>query len=246
MFAKKLSCLWQTRAKMSKIIDRLFYQTHSLEYRKVFISLLEQDPNAKFLDLGCGNGEITVKLAEALGTKSVHGIDKSVAQVEEANARGVNAIVADLNRPLPLQDESFDVICSSDIIEHVYNTDLFLREAHRILSRSGYIVISTSNLAASHCIYYLIRGWQPPAVEVSDEIKAGAPGQLGKSVGLNVAGHYRIFTLKALKEMMEYHKFKVEEDVGIGYYPFPIRMAKVLSAIDKKHAAYICVKARKL
>jgi len=231
---------------MSKIIDWLSYQTHSLEYRKVFLSLLEKDTNAKLLDLGCGNGEITVRLEEAIGTKSAHGIDIRVAQVEEANAKGVNAIVADLNKPLPFQSESFDVICSSDIIEHVYNTDLFLREAHRILSRSGYIVVSTSNLAASHCIYYLIRGWQPPAVEVSDEIKIVAPGQLGKSVGLNVAGHYRIFTLRALKEMMEYHEFKVEKDVGVGYYPFPIKMARVLSAIDKKHAAYICVKARKL
>lgn len=226
--------------------EHLFYQTHSVEYRKAFLKLLERNPDAKVLDVGCNNGNFTAQLADTIGTKNAYGIDRDIGMISKAKANGINGVVADLNKPLPFKSENFNVICACDIIEHVYNTDLLLREAYRVLSRGGYMIISTSNLAASHCIFFLLLGKQPPAVEVSDEIKAGVPDQWGGLASLKTAGHYRIFTLQALKEMMEYHKFKVEEDVGVGYYPFPIKMAKVLSAIDKKHAAYICIKARKL
>ncbi len=227
---------------MPDIISHLFYQTHSVEYRKVFLKLLERNPNAKLLDLGCSDGEFTIKVAQHIGTKNVCGIDVNMEKVEKARSRGINAFIADLNKPLPFQSESFDVICASDAIEHVYYTDMCIREAYRVLTRGGYTIISTSNLAAIHCIFFLLIGKQPPAADVSDEIAAGTLGRWKKQ---GSASHYRIFTLQALKELVEHHGFKVEKSVGIGFYPFPIKLANVLSAIDKRHASYICLKARK-
>ncbi len=58
-------------------------------------------------------------------------------------------------------------------------------------------------------------------------------------------GHLRIFTFGSLKELLEYHGFQIAKTVGSGFYPFPPPIARFLCSIDKKHAAYIVVKARK-
>ena len=46
--------------------------------------LMEHDRNALFLDLGCDDGFVTVKLAQAVGTKSIYGIDINSSKLVEA------------------------------------------------------------------------------------------------------------------------------------------------------------------
>lgn len=55
----------------------------------------------------------------------------------------------------------------------------------------------------------------------------------------------RIFTQKALKELFEYHGFKVERMIGVGYHPFPLLVARFLTVIDGKHSVAITMKVRK-
>ena len=61
----------------------------------------------------------------------------------------------------------------------------------------------------------------------------------------NYQGHKRIFTFSALKELFEYHGFKVERIVGVGYHPFPTKIARILSWIDPSHTVYLTMKVRK-
>ena len=45
------------------------------QYKEAILSLLEEDPKAVLLDLGCGDGQFTKELASKVRTKKVHGVD---------------------------------------------------------------------------------------------------------------------------------------------------------------------------
>jgi len=102
------------------------------ELRRVTLSLLEKDNGAKICDFGCANGEFTVEVAEAIGATEVIGVDLSQENLNRASEKGIITIKADLNRSLPFDDETFDVIHASQVIEHLYNTDFFVKEIYSV------------------------------------------------------------------------------------------------------------------
>ncbi len=73
------------------------------------VELLAPRPGERILDLGCGDGALTARLAE-LGC-AVVGVDASPAQVAAARARGLEALVMD-GQALPFAGE-FDAVFSN-------------------------------------------------------------------------------------------------------------------------------------
>lgn len=142
-----------------------------------------------------------------------------------------------------MEDESIDFICANQVIEHLYEIDLFVKEIHRVLKQGGYAIVSTNNLASLHNIVSLLFGRQPFPSHVSNEVIVGLllKSLCGKHKSQGSI-HLRIFTYAGLKELFKYHKFKVEKIVGVGYYPFPIRLSRLLSWLDKRHTVYLTVK----
>lgn len=58
--------------------------------------------------------------------------------------------------------------------------------------------------------------------------------------------HAKVFTYFAFKELFQIYGFKVENLVGGGYYPFPVKfLSKIMANIDPKHAHFITMKVRK-
>ncbi|MDR0283069.1 MAG: class I SAM-dependent methyltransferase [Candidatus Peribacteria bacterium] len=55
--------------------------------------------------------------------------------------RGPKHLVADLEKSLPLKDESFDVAVSFFTVEHIENIQNFFSEAYRILRKEGKLFI---------------------------------------------------------------------------------------------------------
>jgi hypothetical protein len=53
--------------------------------------------------------------------------------------------------------------------------------------------------------------------------------------------HPRVFSYRALIEMMEQHGFTVQRAQGVGYYPLPSRLARHVASWDPRHAAYLTV-----
>lgn len=201
------------------------------------LSLLEENHQAMLLDLGCRTGEFTIMVANKIGTKNIFGVELVEELANEAVARGIKVSKGDLNESFPFTDNSFDVICGAQIIEHLCNTDGFLREIHRGLKQGAYVVLSTPNLASFNIIAYLLAGKQPPVACVSDEDWPDA--MEGQHL------HRRLFTLPGLKRALEFHGLKVEKVVGPCYYPLPAALSRVMCLIDKRHPACITVKARK-
>ena len=95
------------------------------------------------LDAGCGYGPFSeCAMARGAAVVSVDVGRRLVAQtVARAGSRG---LVADA-RDLPLRDESFDVVISSEMLEHTERPLEALRELVRVLQPGGLLVITTPN-----------------------------------------------------------------------------------------------------
>ena len=232
---------------ISRIYDWLAMQAEKseIECRRMGLSLLEENPNAQLLDLGCGDGKLTLKAAERIGTTNIYGIEIVKEDIDEARANGIVVHHGDLNQRFPFEDESFEVIIASHVIEHLSNTDIFVTEVHRVLKLGGYSVIATPNLAACHQVLFLLCGKQPTIAEVSDTALVGTWSPRGSCVDRAGPAHRRIFTMGALKELLEYYGFKVERAIGTGFFPLPNPIARIMCHIDKRHATDIVIKARK-
>jgi 2-polyprenyl-6-hydroxyphenyl methylase/3-demethylubiquinone-9 3-methyltransferase len=100
----------------------------------------------KLLDIGCGAGLLTNALAQE--GHCVTGIDLSEQSLKVAAAKDVTKKVTYLHANayhLPFQDESFDVVCAMDILEHVENPEKLIKEASRVLKPGGLFFFHTFN-----------------------------------------------------------------------------------------------------
>ena len=178
--------------------------------------LLELEGKAKrVIDLGCGNGKVTCHLKKMLKADEVCGVDADGKELSATNQRGIRTYRLNLNEDkLPFPEGHFDLAVSLEVIEHLTNPDNMLKEAHRVLNKGGWLLISTPNLASWANRLSLLLGHQPYNVEVSTEIVAGVPYMNGV-FGIP-GGHIRAFTFGALKQLLEHHGFRV---VRVAGYP---------------------------
>lgn len=98
-------------------------------------------PGMQILDAGCGEGALVIELASQLSNQGINvtGVDISTPNVAAglARLRGSNTRrrarlgVADLEN-LPFPDDSFDIVVSSHVLEHLPDFDRGLAELRRV------------------------------------------------------------------------------------------------------------------
>jgi SAM-dependent methyltransferase len=133
----------------SDLYDDLFvkedrYWWHVNKRELVFSTLRHHGgalpPNPRVLEIGCGTGAMVQQWA-AVGL--AFGIDIAPEAAECCQYRGVARVcIADATRALPFPDESFDLVCMLDVLEHLADEGRTLRELGRILRPGGRTIIS--------------------------------------------------------------------------------------------------------
>jgi ubiquinone/menaquinone biosynthesis C-methylase UbiE len=93
-----------------------FYSRMVKEREKKFLSLLEKQTQAKSIDLGCGEGNFTLKVKGKVQCKEIFGVDICDEAIEEARKKGIKVLKLDLNKPLSLPSNSFDIVVSNQVI----------------------------------------------------------------------------------------------------------------------------------
>jgi SAM-dependent methyltransferase len=176
------------------------------------LPFFEPEEGGSFLDIACHDGEKTIALRRRLAATRTVGIDFESAALVFARKRGIACAAVDLNQntPLPFPDASFDCIHAGEVIEHLFSPDLLLREIARLLKPSGYAVITTPNLASWRNRIALLAGWQPFDTEVSTAYIVGNP-RASRGV---LSGHIRVFTAKALIELVGLHGLSIRRRAG--------------------------------
>jgi methionine biosynthesis protein MetW len=216
------------------------------ECRRAELSLLERNIKAKILDLGCGDGTFTEKIMSKIGIKEAFAIEIIEDDIKKATSRGIKVFKENLNERLPFDNGTFDVIIASHVIEHLNDTDIFLKEVYRNLKDDGYLIIATPNLAAWLHIFFLILGKQPTIAEVSDYALVGTWSPRKGNIDRAGPAHRRIFTLGALKGLLEIYGLKVDKANGTGYFPLSGFLSKIMAHLDKFHSTNMAIKARKI
>lgn len=105
--------------------------------------------------------------------------------------KDVKTVFCDCQDMHLFKNNYFDLIFSNQVLEHVIYPEKCLHECHRILKKSGYLILTTPNLASWQNRLLLLSGYQPSNYTVSSEFKnLGFPKLLKKE---NIYDHPRVF-----------------------------------------------------
>jgi SAM-dependent methyltransferase len=96
-------------------------------------------PGASVLDVGCGPGHLTRRLA-ALGF-DVTGIDLDPAMIERAAVRGGGRYLAADAASLPFEDDAFDLAVSTLSVHHWADAHAGLAEIGRVVRPEGQVLV---------------------------------------------------------------------------------------------------------
>lgn len=111
------------------------------------------------LEVGCGDGYLTWRLAEA--GCFVTGTDIADARLEQARARTSLAgtpptLVRAAAEELPFESGSFDCVVCSEVLEHLPNPQSAVAEAARVLKTGGAYIVTVpycERIAQHQCVH---------------------------------------------------------------------------------------------
>ncbi|MFF8194936.1 class I SAM-dependent methyltransferase [Streptomyces bobili] len=151
------------------------------------------DGTRRLLDVACGTGIVTRRLAAAGEGLRVTGVDLAAAMVRQAAVRLPGAVVRADSRRLPFRDDEFDAVSSVWLL-HLAASDADVRatvaECARVL-RPGGVYLTTVDKAAAHNVgsdIDAVLASRPPraARDAAALVDSYAAGR-----GLVAAGHGR-------------------------------------------------------
>jgi 2-polyprenyl-3-methyl-5-hydroxy-6-metoxy-1,4-benzoquinol methylase len=182
-------------------------QTYSSSYVAPKIKeILKSLDIKRVADLGAGNGALCAEVAQL--NYEVVGVEYDKSGVEIARKAYsqipfYNFGVQDDPKALLQQEAPFDVVISTEVIEHLFSPHLLPSYAHAVLKDRGYLVVSTpyhgylKNLALS-----ILDKWDK------------------HHTILWHGGHIKFWSKSTLTKLLEQNGFAVEKFFGVGRFPY--------------------------
>ena len=131
------------------------------------VNKLQLEPGLQVLDIGCGSGRHTAAIARYKGVQ-VLGADINLNDVIETKKRLIfqerlegkrgrwDLLAASINR-LPFNDNFFDLIVCSEILEHIPDHRMAVAEVVRVLKPGGDLVVSVPRFFPERICWALSR-----------------------------------------------------------------------------------------
>ena len=139
-------------AKMNRK-DELYYENIGENFDKfmsdfdveqratLILDMLDGVASSNALEVGCGTGAITSRYRDRVSKLLVTDISEKLAKktAVENNCQGAGADAMDL----PFGSDEFDLVISSECIEHSPNPARALKEICRVIAPGGVLVVTT-------------------------------------------------------------------------------------------------------
>ena len=207
------------------------------------------------LDVGCGDGNMLFKYLKQVPAEFC-GVEGAPAHKAKAEQRGIKVFSYDLNGRWPFENGKFDVVFSSQSIEHLHNTRLFVEETYRVLKPGGTAIIMSENLSSLLNCFALCLGYTPfPLMQICGRY-------LGNPLGLHynepidehvpidhpsfsgISGHVRVLTVQQARELLKLTGFEAEVR-SISILPLPDVLSRALEGTIQKRGHFLLIRARK-
>jgi SAM-dependent methyltransferase len=144
---------------MGEAVD--YFSNHRLKIRFPWVlyhrpiidalrTTLLENPGSTVLNLGSGPFFELPELGSVKKSFTLADIDpRAIELAKEIHGTQIaDAAVIQPNAPLPFADESFDMVVSMDVVEHVPDPLPWLRETARVLRPNGVLFLTTPNYAS--------------------------------------------------------------------------------------------------
>lgn len=188
----KYNKIWEKKSSL----DRPIVEKGS----RIDIALKLLESGDKLLDIGCGDG--TLGYYAKTKYKEVYGVDISEKALDIAKNRGVITFKVDLNKDrLPFPDDYFDAVTCLDVLEHVIDPRILIKEIRRVLKRRGILIISTPNIRYWKYILTLVLRGKFPKTSTDTELWDG--------------GHLHYFTFKDVEDLLITYDFEIVKKCGV-------------------------------
>ena len=138
VFHRELFDEWAPKYDRSPLQWGIFRPAHNL----IIERLGEIPSGSSILDIACGTGILTFRLAGLVPEGKVVGVDFSPEMIKQAQAKlpeeESNVTFVEGNaEDLPFPDNSFDYVTCSFAFHHFPNPEKAVREMHRVLKNGG-------------------------------------------------------------------------------------------------------------
>ena len=195
---------------------------------QLILEMLDGVTSSNALEVGCGTGAITSKYRPLVSKLLVTDISEKLA-IKTASKNKCEGECADATK-LPYGDHSFDLVVSSECIEHSPNPSAAINEMCRVIAPGGFLILTTPNK-----LWY-------PIVKLSQVLK------LRKFQGNEI-----FLSRREVRNIIECADFVILNHVGCHLLPWQIPGLKpILRRIDK-HMGYLAplminqaIKAKKI
>jgi len=207
------------------------------------------------LDVGCGDGSMLFRYFKQVPPE-FYGVEGTPLLKAEAEQRGIKVSSYDLNGRWPFEDGKFDVVFSSQVIEHLHNTRLFVEEAYRVLKPGGTAIITSENLCSLLNWFAMSLGYTPfSLMQVCGRYLGNPLGlhyqePLAEQVPIDhpafagISGHIRVLTVRQASELFTQAGFETEAR-SISILPLPDSLSRMLEGVIQHRGHYLLIRARK-
>lgn len=156
------------------------------------------DKKLKILDIGCWSGSYAVRYKKTSNT--VYAIESSKSAAKKAREKKIFVKEGNFLYSDCFPEVSFDIVVAGEIIEHVFDTDLFIDKINKKLKKNGLLILTTPNVASLPRRVLLLLGINP-LLEYRNIPKV-------------TAGHVRYFTFKNIEDLLLAHDFGIEKEAS--------------------------------
>jgi ubiquinone/menaquinone biosynthesis C-methylase UbiE len=227
----KLNCTkFKEFVKGSLIGTQHEWESHIENMFRLFDRNLKGHLPSNLLDVGCGDGSRTIRIAEYfdIDTSRVYGIDKEGSYLEECR-NSLNTQKLDLEcENIPHSNDSFDLVICNQVLEHLKNYKKVIDELIRVTKKEAYLLVGIPNLAHLINRIYLLFGVQPMCIDID-------------------SSHVRGFTHSSFVKMLESSQtIKLIDFEGALMYPLPFFLGKALAHRFVGLSGYVCYLLKKI
>jgi SAM-dependent methyltransferase len=120
--------------------------------------------SSSILDVGCGRGD----MLQAFSASSLRPTGVDLSDMAAGNISGVQVTTANFEiEPLPFEQESFDVVFSKSVVEHLNRPEKLMQEMHRVAKPGGLVITMCPSWEHQWKIFYSDYTHKTPITRVS-------------------------------------------------------------------------------